>query len=1459
MSQVSISKGYDADYCLSAAGTGYYCGGKEPPGVWIGEGARALGLTGQVDPDEMRALYHEDVRPGGEPLDTGQRKAQYDMRTLAKRVEEAIAMRVAELGDLAEPEDVRKIQFEERQRMRKLVPFFDLTHSAEKSVSMAFAGYLAASRQAEQDGDQEAADRLARQARGIERAVMTGASEAFKHAENKAAYVRTGHHSASSGQFRDADGLVGTQFLQHTSRDDEPQLHVHQPILNRAQRGDKQDERWRALHGTMLYKERLAMGARATLRQAQELAQMGFALVKRADGLGYEIAGVTQETQDAFSSRRVMIKKELAKRVADFTREYGHPPNQAQMHAIRQGIAYDTRPAKRKVSQSEDDEAQALLAEWEHKAMERNVQSLGLLPQAIEQAAAGRQPGSLPTDDERETMIRAAVAEVQLHNASWTTAQLEHEMRIQMPVLPAHGVDWVDYMEGLVSQAFSGTVADLDILPIAPVPDVVDVSPLGLRKDGTSIYRPPGEARFVTSEHLDMEKWLVDSAGARMPRMMTEDDANLALRIYERESGRTLDPYQRRAVIGMLTSDRAMDVLVAPAGTGKSWTMAALGDAVIRVTGCRVIGLTTSENAARVLAGHGMTETWNIAKFFARKIPLHRGDVVIVDESSQVSTIDLARIRVKAAEAGAYVKSIGDTEQLPSVDAGGMFRLIAHDHGYFKLPEVRRMRAGWERDSSLRLHDGDITVLPEYRMRGRIHDGDEDVMRDEAVTRWLADFTAGKETLLLAASNEEAALLARLARERMIERRILAGSDDITLADGNAAGVGDLVRARLNTQIPAGNGQTLANRDTVRITGWQGTGVNRKAVAERRIEHGTWSKPFLISAKYLTENAELDYAGNVHVSQGRDVDTVHGIAREGMLAALFYVMATRGRDENHVYTVTGAADREGPSRAEREHDERRRVTAAAEALKTGGIEAAIAAALPPEEDSAKGRAAWEAVLAGIMRNRDVAGTAIEAMREAQAFSTNTRHLLDIAEGFWWRECAPKVDAAITARLAPAEARRYMADPERPMLLNEIRGREIAGQPVEQQVDAITSRDFTGARSIAATLHGRLGKAEAPERGATGTWSERAPAQAETEAIPEARRSMDARQAELGRQQAEKPQEWALDAWGVPPSAESAALRADWEKRAGLVASYREAAGIADPKQALGPMPATAEVREAWFASVRALEIESDEALAAAMTRGELEARRAEYERERTFAPADVSRELDAVSRVEQVTRTQAAQARTAGNLLAEASALALAGELAATRDTLNVKQAARNEWAEAHAEQKEAARMAQAELTRRGLEERIPVTDAERAEAAAGPRETPAMDPQAWAELKAAQTAWLEAQRQAEAERMADQIPVTDAEIARARAKDAARAQAEELAAIEAGTAKAERSAAALEALDAERAARIEQAGVNEPVPHAEPEMAANGPDHSWEPPAAGVTREPEPAAQADADMEMEL
>src|SRR5262249_22017124 len=143
-------------------------------------------------------------------------------------------------------------------------------------------------------------------------------------------------------------------------------------------------------------------------------------------------------------------------------------------------------------------------------------------------------------------------------------------------------------------------------------------------------------------------------------------------------------------------------------------------------------------------------------------------------------------------------------------------------------------------------------------------------------------------------------------------------------------------------------------------------------------------------------------------------------------------------------------------------------------------------------------------------------TALEQMKAAQDFAANTRHLLTLSEAFWWKDVVPRIDQAVRDRIGERAFARYMQDPERPALLQQLRAREISGRRIEDSLDAITSRPLDGARSIAAVLHGRLEKEPAPARGQTQTWTERTPQDAPEQAA-EAARMLDARQAELGRQ------------------------------------------------------------------------------------------------------------------------------------------------------------------------------------------------------------------------------------------------------------------------------------------------------------------------------------------------------
>jgi hypothetical protein len=85
--------------------------------------------------------------------------------------------------------------------------------------------------------------------------------------------------------------------------------------------------------------------------------------------------------------------------------------------------------------------------------------------------------------------------------------------------------------------------------------------------------------------------------------------------------------------------------------------------------------------------------------------------------------------------------------------------------------------------------------------------------------------------------------------------------------------------------------------------------------------------------------------------------------------------------------------------------------------------------------------------------------------------------------------------------------------------------------------------------------------------------------------------MDATQLELGVEVARRPPVWAVRYVGLPPR-EEGALREDWIRRAGIAEGYRELAEHKDVAEAIGELPPTgaAELREAWAAAARALEM-----------------------------------------------------------------------------------------------------------------------------------------------------------------------------------------------------------------------------------------------------------------------------
>ena len=1156
------------------------------------------------------------------------------------------------------------------------MPYFDLTISAVKSVSVLHASYRVAARQARHGGDPDQAAALDARADEIEAALLDSAREAVAWLERHASYTRTGHHSARTGEWRDGAGLTASAFLHHLSRDGDPQLHVHVAIWNRVQRGDGADTKWRTLDSRSLHNQRLAVAPVADRILETRLSALGYHMVPRADGNGAEVGGVSQDVMDLFSSRAVAVTGELDRLARDYQAAHGKPPSRRTLWLLHQQAGQNTRRTKAQARRTiagqtgtaEPTEAQRLAA-WEAQTARREMRALSAVHEGVARFAAGRAGRAPAVLDEaaKRTAARIAVAEVQKLHAVWSMAQLRFEVHRALPVLEASidGPAVVDEVARLAVSSRSGT----GVVQVT-APDITDVTSLGVRaSDGGSIYRPPNEERYCTLAHLDVEEQILATAKRTVPQLVNREQAQSAV---ERTG---LNAEQRDAVEIMLTATTATAVLVAPAGAGKSHTMAEFARLWTTFTGRRVIGLATSTNAARVLAHEGLAESYNIAQFLGktegtdelrRPVPLHQDDVLALDEASQLSTADLAMIGEAARQAGARIIATGDTAQLGAVEAGGMFRLLAREVPAAQLPEVRRFDAAWERLASIRLRDGDPAAVAIYDRHGRIRSADTEAAYDRAASMWLADHLRGKDVLLLAGSNAEAAELSRRVQARLTHLGTI-GPPEAALSDGNHAGIGDLVRARLNTAIDAG-GRPLTNRDTLQVTAFRGP----EAEVRRQRLDGTWTETFQVPRAYLACNAELAYVGNVHVAQGRTVDTAHLLVTETLSRQALYVGMTRGRQTNTAYVVTGTT-------------------------------------APPGRKPYQ-QATPEAVLAGVMGRDDGDLSATEQIGQAQEQSGGTGHLLTLWSAAVKQTLHPDIDQQITARLTDTEAWRYAREPSRPALQQQLRAAQLAGHDIGVLIGQITAAPMDGARSIASVLHYRLQQLALPElAGHEVTWAQRTPAGASAVAH-ELAAALDQRARALGEHLAAGPEPWLTRHLGVLAPAASPALRGEYARRAAAAAAYREAAGITDPQQAISLLPhrGRPELEDMRLAAIRALEIRGEAAILRGLTHGELEARTLAAERAPASGPPDVSRQLRLTAQAEADAWQQSAEATTCHDQTGAANAKALAGRIAVERQQLEAANARYEQWSVATASTRETGASARAELERRGLVRQSP-------------------------------------------------------------------------------------------------------------------------------------------------------
>jgi hypothetical protein len=643
----------------------------------------------------------------------------------------------------------------------------------------------------------------------------------------------------------------------------------------------------------------------------------------------YEITGVPETLMAEFSRRSEHIAEHAAKLREDFVAAHGRAASRVEDMRLHQVATIATRPDKAKQSLA------TLTAQWRDRAS-RHVP----LEDQLAFVASLENRNNLPLlrsgdlgdailSDASETVV-TTVAE--RHSTYGRHNLLAEAHRILHGVRFASPDDRVAVAERVTEFAVEKS------LRLTP-PELCHVPEHFRRADGSSRLRPRNHVVYTTIAIVTAEARLLDAArqvsGPRVSEAALSAAAGDA-------PGRAhdLSADQRLAVEKIVTSGRVVDVLVGPAGTGKTTAMAGLRAVWEQAHGPgSVIGLAPSAAAAEALSAELGIETENTSKWLSdsRRVSeltavrrrlemnlarhphpgsagaarlraklrsveqaigrsqLRAGQLVIVDEASLASTFALDEIVSAARQAGAKILLAGDVAQLGSIDAGGAFSLLVKDRADLvpQLSEVRRFIANWERQASLGLRVGDARALDAYETHGRITGGTRTEMIAAVYDAWRADVEAGKSSLMIGADAATVAELNRLARAARVGARMVS-EEGLRIADGEEAGVGDEVFTRQNDRRLAAGSGFVKNGDRWVVTATDSDGT----MAVRPVSGGA---DVTLPASYVREHVELAYATTAFRSQGRTVDAAHAMVSPTTAREVVYVAATRGRESNRLY------------------------------------------------------------------------------------------------------------------------------------------------------------------------------------------------------------------------------------------------------------------------------------------------------------------------------------------------------------------------------------------------------------------------------------------------------------------------------------------------------------------------------------------------------------------------------
>jgi Ti-type conjugative transfer relaxase TraA len=425
-----------------------------------------------------------------------------------------------------------------------------------------------------------------------------------------------------------------------------------------------------------------------------------------------------------------------------------------------------------------------------------------------------------------------------------------------------------------------------------------------------ALYDPAtgrASGRYTTREVRAQERAALDD-GARLAegRAGTRHRALRASAVEAACAGRTLRADQR-AALDHAAGAGGLKILEGRAGTGKSYTLAAVRAAHVRA-GYEVVGLGPTNGVAQDLKADGFDR---VATAHSELFRLRNGRVqwthrtlVVVDEAAMCDARITGELLAEARRSGAKLVLAGDDRQLASIERGGLFAELIRRHGSVEITQVTRQRVDWQRRAARDLAQGHVAAaVKAFDDHGALDwSATEAEARARLVARWTADTATDTEAtrFVFAYTNVEVDALNAELRAVRRARGELGADVAFETKHGKAAfAVGDRIQVtdtdrRLGLSNGAAGVITAIDEGVGRIS----VRLDAGAAGEGRVV--TW-----LASEF--EGFRHGYAGTIYKGQGKTLDHTYLLHSRHWRRAASYVALTRQRQSATIFAASETA------------------------------------------------------------------------------------------------------------------------------------------------------------------------------------------------------------------------------------------------------------------------------------------------------------------------------------------------------------------------------------------------------------------------------------------------------------------------------------------------------------------------------------------------------------------------